>query len=281
MDFHHQALIAGSGPAPDGLRRNQGSPNICTLMPTRTIITMPAYRAEKTLERTYREIPPRYVDEVLVVDDASPDDTVGVARQLGLPVRRHPENRGYGGNQKTCYDWALERGADIVVLLHPDYQYAPHRVPALIEPILTGQADFTFGSRFVDGGRPLKGGMPFYRYVGNRFTTAVENLSLGTSFAELHSGMKAYSRRFLQLINYRQFSDHFIFDSQLVIRAILLDFRIQEVPIPTHYSEDSSSVDVVNSVKYIFGTFLALYRGLRDREHIWQECNERAGTIES
>ena len=147
----------------------------------RTCIVMPAYKAARTLEKTYREIPPRCADEVLVVDDASPDRTVAVAESLGIPVRRHPENRGYGGNQKTCYDWALERGADAVVLLHPDYQYAPHRVPALLEPIRAGRADFVFGSRFKGGEDPRNGNMPFYRYVGNRLTTRIENLFLETS----------------------------------------------------------------------------------------------------
>jgi glycosyltransferase involved in cell wall biosynthesis len=245
----------------------------------RTIITMPAYRAEKTVEKTYREIPEGCFDEVLVVDDASPDDTVGAAGRLGLAVRRHPENRGYGGNQKTCYDWALERNADVVVLLHPDYQYAPHRVPALVEPIKQGRADFTFGSRFKDGGKPMKGGMPLYRYVGNRFTTTVENLFLGTSFSELHSGMKAYSRRFLKLIGYHDFSDQFVFDSQMIVRAVLLDFRIEEVSIPTRYAEDSSSVDITNSVRYILETFGALYSGLRQRKQLRRDYVARSSTL--
>ncbi len=128
------------------------------------------------------------------------DDTVEVAEGLELPTRRHPENRGYGGNQKTCYDWALSEGADIVVLLHPDYQYSLESVPALVEPIVSGRADFVFGSRFKDGGRPMDGGMPLYRYAGNRFTTGVENFFLGTNFSELHSGMKAYSRKFLHCV---------------------------------------------------------------------------------
>lgn len=244
----------------------------------KTIITMPAYRAAKTLEKTYRGIPTGSYDEVLVVDDASPDNTVTVAENLGLPVRTHSSNRGYGGNQKTCYDWALERNADVVVLLHPDYQYAPERVPALVEPIRSGRADFTFGSRFKEG-RPLEGGMPLYRYVGNRFTTAVENLFLGTSFSELHSGMKAYSSRFLKLIDYSSFSDQFVFDSQMVIRAVLLNFRIEEIPIPTRYAEDSSSVDVVNSIRYISETFLALYTGLRQRKFLKREYVERSNAL--
>lgn len=242
---------------------------------------MPAYKASRTLEKTYREIPRGSYDEVLVVDDCSPDDTVDVAAALGLAVRRHDVNRGYGGNQKTCYDWALAEGADIIVLLHPDYQYAPQRVPALVEPIRCGRADFTFGSRFAHGGRPMAGGMPLYRYVGNRLTTGVENVFLGTGFSELHSGMKAYSRRFLELIGYRRFSDHFVFDSEMVIQAVLLGFRIEEIAIPTRYAEDSSSVAIGSSFRYIFQTFGALYRGLRDRERLRQELRHRESTLKN
>jgi len=245
----------------------------------RTIITMPAYKAARTLEKTYREVPKDSYDQILVVDDASPDGTVEVARSLGLAVRRHESNRGYGANQKTCYDWALSEGADIVVLLHPDYQYAPHRVPALIEPIRQGRCDFVFGSRFKDGGDPLGGGMPFYRYVGNRLTTGIENLLLRTSFCELHSGMKAYSRRFLELIGYRGFSDRFVFDSEMVIQAVLLGFRIEEVAIPTRYAEDSSSVAIGSSFRYIFETLGALHRGLRDRDRLRRERLERENAL--
>lgn len=240
---------------------------------------MPAYKAARTIEQTYREIPENCYDQVLVVDDASPDDTVAVAHRIGLPTRVHPQNRGYGGNQKTCYDWALEEGADVVVLLHPDYQYAPHQVPALIQPILEGRADFTFGSRFADGGRPMDGGMPLYRYVGNRFTTSIENYFLGTSFNELHSGMKAYSRRFLELIGYHEFSDQFVFDSQMLIRAVLLEFRITEVAIPTRYAEESSSVDIPSSIRYILETFGALFAGLKDKKRLRKEFRERSDAL--
>ncbi|MGH9318344.1 MAG: glycosyltransferase family 2 protein [Vicinamibacteria bacterium] len=245
----------------------------------RTIITMPAYKAARTIEKTFREIPQGSFDKVLVVDDASPDDTVDVARALGLETRRHEVNRGYGGNQKTCYDWALAEGADIVVLLHPDYQYTPQRVPALVEPIRRGRADFTFGSRFKECGNPMDGGMPLYRYLGNRFTTGVENYFLGTSFSELHSGMKAYSRRFLELIGYHRFSERFVFDSEMVIQAVLLGFRIEEMAIPTRYAEDSSSVDVVSSFRYVFDTFGALHRGLRDRDRLRRELVERENAL--
>ena len=240
---------------------------------------MPAYKAARTLEKTYREIPAGSYDQVLVVDDCSPDHTVEVARSLGIPVRRHDVNRGYGGNQKTCYDWALEEGADIVVLLHPDYQYAPHRVPALVEPIREGRCDFAFGSRFKDGGDPMAGGMPLYRFLGNKLTTGIENHFLGTEFSELHSGMKAYSRRFLELIGYRGFSDKFVFDSEMVIQAVLLGFRVEEVAIPTRYAEDSSSVDIVSSLRYIFETLGALNRGFRNRDRLRRELLERENAI--
>ncbi len=243
------------------------------------IITMPAYKAARTIAKTCNEIPKGSYEKILVVDDASPDDTVEVARSLGLQVRRHPENRGYGGNQKTCYDWAIEERADIVVLLHPDYQYAPHRVPELVEPIVSGRADFVFGSRFTDGGRPMDGGMPLYRFIGNRFTTTIENFFLGTSFSELHSGMKAYSRRFLELIGYHDFSDRFVFDSQMLIRAVLLNFRIEEVAIPTRYGDESSSVDIPSSFRYIFETFGALYAGLRDRKRLTREFEKRSHVL--
>ena len=237
---------------------------------------MPAYKAAHTIERSYREIPVDSYDKVLVVDDASPDSTVEISRRLGLDTKRHPVNKGYGANQKTLYDWALSEGADIIVLLHPDYQYSPQRVPALIEPIAAGRADFTFGSRFAANANPMSGGMPFYRYVGNRFTTSIENLVLGTSFSELHSGMKAYSRRFLELIAYDEFSDDFVFDSQMVIRSVLLNFRIEEVPIPTRYTEESSSVNIPSSIRYILNTLGALYYSLRDRKRLEQEFAKRS-----
>ena len=221
----------------------------------KVIITMPAYKAERTLERTVADIPsPATIGaevEMLLVDDASPDNTVAVARRLGIPTLVHDQNRGYGGNQKTCYDEALRRGADVVVLLHPDYQYDPTRIPAMVKPILDGQADFTFGSRFIQGGNPRAGGMPLYRYLGNILTTWIENLFLGTRFAELHSGYKAYSAAFLRAIPYHTYTDDFAFDSQMIVDAVLAGFRIVEVPIRTNYHADASSVSVLKSLKYV------------------------------
>jgi glycosyltransferase involved in cell wall biosynthesis len=227
----------------------------------RIVVTMPAYRAELTLAKTLYDIPAGFADEVIVVDDASPDRTVAVARELGLRVEVHTSNRGYGGNQKTCYDLALADGADIVVLLHPDYQYEPKVLPDLVRPLLEGRADFTFGSRFANKGKPMQGGMPLYRYVGNLFTTRIENLVLKTDFTELHSGLKAYTRRFLEEIDYHRYDDKFVFDSQMVIDAVILGYSLEEVAIPTRYTEESSSVSVKNSLVYIARTFETLFKG--------------------
>jgi glycosyltransferase involved in cell wall biosynthesis len=226
----------------------------------RIVVTMPAYHAEHTLERTYRDIPAGLADEVLVVDDASTDGTVQVARQLGLTVFIHPANRGYGGNQKTCYNEALRAGASIVVLLHPDYQYDPRTLIALVEPLVAGRADFTFGSRFANGADPRRSGMPLYRYVGNRLTTEVENMVLGTHFSELHSGLKAYTRGFLERTDYHRYSDDFVFDSQMIIEAVLSGAHIEEVPIPTRYTAESSSISVSRSLRYIGLTVTQLVR---------------------
>lgn len=226
----------------------------------RIVVTMPAYYAEQTLEKTFRDIPEGLADDVLVVDDASTDGTVAVAKRLGLKVFVHPANRGYGGNQKTCYDQALAAGASIVVLLHPDYQYDPRTLTALCEPLVAGRADFTFGSRFANGSDPRKGGMPQYRYWGNKFTTAIENVVLGTNFAELHSGLKAYSGDLLRSLDYHSYSDDFVFDSQMLIDAVLSGKRIEEVPIPTRYTAESSSISVMRSLKYIRQTVQELFR---------------------
>lgn len=226
----------------------------------RIVVTMPAYYAEQTLEKTYRDIPSELGAEVLVVDDASKDGTVEVAQKLGLRIFVHPANRGYGGNQKTCYDEALRAGASVVVLLHPDYQYDPKTLTALVEPLVAGRADFTFGSRFANGGDPRKGGMPLYRYVGNRLTTTIENILLGTQFQELHSGLKAYTSDFLRSLDYHSYSDDFVFDSQMIFDAVLSHKRIEEVPIPTRYTKESSSISISRSLRYIRLTLQELVR---------------------
>jgi Glycosyl transferase family 2 len=236
----------------------------------RIVITLPAYRAERTLAQTVADIPPGVADRLILVDDASPDNTAQLARELGIDVHVHRKNLGYGGNQKTCYTEALTSGADIVVLLHPDYQYEPKAVPLLIAPILAGDADMTFGSRFAGLGDPIGGGMPIYRYVGNRLTTIAENLMLGSRFTELHSGLRAYTRRCLLSLPFLRYSDDFLFDSQLLIDAVTSGQRVVEVPIPTRYTLESSSIAIDRSLAYIAGTLaycarLAVERGRRGR----------------
>jgi glycosyltransferase involved in cell wall biosynthesis len=218
------------------------------------VITLPAYRAAGTLQQTVEAIPEGTADELILVDDASPDDTVAIARELGIRVIVHDENRGYGGNQKTCYATALERGADVVVMLHPDYQYEPKAVPLLLAPILSGDADMTFGSRFAGLSDPRAGGMPLYRFVGNRLTSMLENLMLGSRFTEMHSGMRAYTRECLSWLPFDTYSDDFLFDSQLLVDAVTLGQRVVEVPIPTRYTKESSSIATMASLRYVVGS---------------------------
>lgn len=212
---------------------------------------MPAYRAEGTLAKTVEDIPAGAADSIILVDDASPDNTAELARELGITVYVHPENRGYGGNQKTCYTRALEEGADVVVLLHPDYQYDPKAVPLLVAPILAGYADMTFGSRFAGLGDPLGGGMPMYRFLGNRITTTLENLMLGSRFTDMHSGLRAYTRECLLSLPFLRYSDDFSFDSQLLVDALTGGQRVVEVPIATRYTQESSSISVGSSLRYV------------------------------
>lgn len=230
----------------------------------RVVVVMPAYNAAKTLERTYADLPPGIVDRVILVDDVSRDDTVEIARRLGLTVIVHPQNKGYGGNQKTCYLEALKDGADVVVMLHPDYQYDSRRVPELIQPILDGEADMVFGSRFLGDG-PLAGGMPLYKFLSNRFLTIVENLAFGLGLSECHTGFRAYSRKLLQTIPFVVNSDKFVFDTEVIAQAVAFGFRIAEIGVPTRYFEEASSVNFVNSIVYGLGTLGVVARFLLDR----------------
>ena len=239
IQFTAPGVVADNGTAPASLAGHY------------TVVTLPAFHAERTLERTLRDLPERSADHVLLVDDASADATVPLAQRLGIDVRVHDRNRGYGANQKTCYREALALGATVVVLLHPDYQYDPLAVPALTAPILAGTADFTFGSRFACTGDPRRGGMPTYRYWGNRLATTLENWLLRTHFTEMHSGMKAYSRGFLESVDFEAFSDDFVFDTEILVAAVTGGHRIQEIAIPTRYTKESSSIDVGRSLEYI------------------------------
>jgi glycosyltransferase involved in cell wall biosynthesis len=233
----------------------------------RVVIVMPAYNAALTLERTYADIPHNLVDHVILVDDVSSDETVLIAHRLGLEVIVHRQNRGYGGNQKTCYDRALEWGADVVVMLHPDYQYDATRIPDLVLPILSADADLMLGSRFL--GDPLAGGMPRWKYVSNRFLTTVENLAFGLQLSEYHTGLRAYSRRLLETIPYELNSDDFVFDQELVAQVVAAGgLRIGEVAVPTRYFQEASSVGFRRSVVYGLSTLRVVARYLLHRTGI-------------
>src|SRR3954468_3538430 len=230
----------------------------------RVCVVMPAYNAEKTVQRTVQEIDRAVADDLILVDDQSKDETVKVARELGLHVLVHPKNRGYGGNQKTCYAEALQRGADIVVMLHPDYQYSPRLLPAMAGMIASGHFDAVLGSRILGVGA-LAGGMPVWKYAANRFLTATENMLLGYKLAEYHTGYRAFSRRLLETLPLEENSDDFVFDNQMLAQAIWFGFQIGEISCPARYFPEASSINFARSVKYglgVLGTALE-YRATR------------------
>lgn len=233
----------------------------------RVIVVMPAYNAARTLERTYHDIPPGVVDHVILVDDVSQDETVEVARRLGLEVVIHIQNRGYGGNQKTCYLEALRDGADVVVMLHPDYQYDSTRIPDLIAPIFAGECDMMLGSRMLGGdgwlrSPALQGGMPIWKYIANRFLTICENIVLKQRLAECHTGFRAYSRRLLETVPFLLNSDDFVFDTEMIVQAVAFGFRIGEIAVETRYFEEASSVNFRRSVTYGLATLNVLWKYL-------------------
>ncbi len=217
------------------------------------VVVLPAYNAAFTLERTYQEIPHDIVDEVVLVDDASSDHTLEVGRKLGIKhLIRHESNKGYGGNQKTCYNKALDLGADIVIMLHPDYQYTPKLIPAMVTLIASGLYPVVLGSRILGKGA-LKGGMPYHKFISNRILTFIQNILLNEKLSEYHTGYRAYSREVLELINYPENSDNFVFDNQVLSQIIFHRFSIAEITCPTKYFEEASSINFYNSVKYGFG----------------------------
>lgn len=220
----------------------------------KTIVVMPAYNAAQTLVDTYRRIPPDQVDLVILVDDGSIDDTVTVARDLDLELIVHPHNAGYGANQKTCYMEALRRGADIVIMLHPDGQYDPDIIPQMIDAVRSGRGDFVMGSRFLPPRSALAGGMPRYKYYANRFLTAVENMAMGTQLSECHTGYRAYSRRLLETVPFLRNSNDFVFDTQMIFQAAHFGFRFAEVPVTTKYFDEASSISFRASVAYGLST---------------------------
>ncbi len=222
----------------------------------KVVVVMPAYNAAKTLETTYNEVPRDVVDDVILVDDKSRDNTVEVARRLGIKHFAHSENRGYGGNQKTCYAQALAEGADIVVMVHPDYQYTPKLIGAMAAMVASGEYDVVLASRIL-GTSALAGGMPFYKYVSNRFLTFTQNLLTRHKLSEYHTGFRAFSRGVLETLPLLENSDDFVFDNQMLVQAMAFGFAIGEISCPTRYREDSSSINFSRSVVYGLGVLRA------------------------
>jgi glycosyltransferase involved in cell wall biosynthesis len=215
-------------------------------------VVMPAYNAEQTLERTLREINRDVVDHLFLVDDASVDGTYALAERLGVKAILHPKNRGYGGNQKTCYREALKTDAQVIVMLHPDYQYTPRLIPAIASMVAVGEFDVVLGSRILSGGA-LKGGMPLYKYVSNRFLTAAENIVTGAKLSEYHTGYRAFSREVLERLPLEENSDDFVFDNQMLAQCIYFGYRVGEVSCPTRYEPSSSSINFRRSLVYGLG----------------------------
>jgi glycosyltransferase involved in cell wall biosynthesis len=231
----------------------------------KVVVVLPAYNAEHTLDRTLAEVQPGVVDEFLLVDDASVDGTVGRAAKLGVPCIVHPRNRGYGGNQKTCYTEALRKGAEIVIMLHPDYQYTPKLIGAMAWLVASGEFDVVLGSRILGSGA-LRGGMPRYKYVANRILTLVENILLGSKLSEFHTGYRAFSRRVLETLPLEENSDDFVFDNQMLAQAVRFNFRIGEITCPTRYTAESSSINLRRSIIYGLGV---LRTAVQFRLHRW------------
>lgn len=213
---------------------------------------MPAYNAELTLRKTFEEVPEEIVDDVILVDDRSSDKTLKLADELGLTTHQHEKNRGYGGNQKTCYGEALKSDADIVIMLHPDYQYTPKLIVSLAGMIAYGEYDAVLASRIIGGGA-LKGGMPLYKYISNRFLTAFQNLLIGQKLSEYHTGYRAFSRRVLEKLPLNENSDDFVFDNEMIAQIVFFDYQIGEISCPTKYFPEASSINFRRSVRYGLG----------------------------
>jgi glycosyltransferase involved in cell wall biosynthesis len=236
----------------------------------KVIVVMPAYNAEKTVERTVSDIPKGTVDKIILVDDNSKDQTVAVAERLGLTVIRHKENKGYGGNQKTCYRAALEAGAGYVIMIHPDYQYDARLVPYLTGLLRDGICDVVLGNRIRTRQEALQGGMPAYKYLSNRFLTITENLLMRQNLGEWHSGMRAYNRRVLETIPWELNSDDFVFDCEFLVQAAAFKFRLGDIPAPARYFEEASSINFQRSVRYGLESLNSIFRYYLHRAHLWR-----------
>jgi glycosyltransferase involved in cell wall biosynthesis len=236
----------------------------------RVFVVMPAYNAGRTLQMTYMELPHDRVDTVILVDDGSSDDTIAIARQLNLKIFMHNRNYGYGANQKTCYAEALGAGADVVVMVHPDYQYDPRLLPEIIRPLEEGKADVVFGSR-LKGGSAWRDGMPWWKYFANRFLTGVENWVFGLDLSEYHTGYRAYTRDVLETVNFRFNADQFIFDQEIAAQIVAAGYRITEVAVPTRYFPEASSASFLASSRYGFGILWLMLRYLLHQRGIWPQ----------
>jgi len=236
----------------------------------KVVVVMPAYNAAKTLRMTYAELPRDVVDLVILVDDGSSDETARIARELGLELFVHNRNYGYGANQKTCYREALRAGAEIIVMVHPDYQYDPTLLPRVIQPILSGEADVVLGSRLL-GGHPMSQGMPWWKYISNRFLTGLENLVFGLRLAEFHTGYRAYTRRVLESAQTEMNSDNFIFDQEIIAQFVEVGARIAEVPVPTRYFPQASSASFFQSTVYGLSILWLLCRYVMHRRGLWRQ----------
>lgn len=243
----------------------------------KVVVVMPAYNAGRTLRMTYEELPKDTVNLVILVDDGSTDATLEVARDLGLEIFVHDRNYGYGANQKTCYTEALKAGADIVVMVHPDYQYDPTLVPQIVAPIARGEADLVLGSRLAGGGSAIEQGMPWWKYVANRFLTGVENAAFGLRLSEYHTGYRAFSKNVLDAVNFRMNSDGFVFDQEIVAQVVATGFRIAEIPVPVRYFPEASSASFSASCIYGFKILWVVARYLLHRTGL--KRSRRLGSI--
>jgi glycosyltransferase involved in cell wall biosynthesis len=234
----------------------------------RVIAVMPAYNAARTLQQTLADIPPGAVDEILLVDDASRDETVAMARAAGLTVIEHAKNLGYGGNQKSCYRYALESGADFIVMIHPDYQYDSRVIPTAVEILRLGICDVVLGSRIRTRGEALKGGMPWWKYIANRMLTTIENISLGQNLGDFHSGFRAYRREVLETIPFERNTDDFAFDSQFLVQSVYFGFKLGDIPVPVRYFDEASSINLMRCFKYGTHTLWAVMQFWLQRLHL-------------
>ncbi len=241
--------------------KNSKNHNILWDKKPNIIVVLPAYYAEKTVIKTYNDLPKDLIKEIILVDDASKDKTVEVSKKLGLSVYIHLKNRGYGGNQKTCYDQALKRNPDVIVMVHPDYQYDPKLMGILCEPIVNGRVDIMLGSRIQSRRQAIAGGMPIWKYFANRFLTILENIALGINLSEFHTGYRAFNAKALKALPYHTFSDDFVFDQEILISAVSYNLAISDTPVPCKYFPEASSINFQRSAKYGLMTLwtVALY----------------------